>query len=86
MFAYFLSSSLVLSKLYSYNKKTNAFFHACAHNYLITLKNGGLHMIKIKIVHWSYGGSVEKIVTFEKIGDVWESSDGDVTLELIENN
>jgi hypothetical protein len=43
-------------------------------------------MIKIKIVHWSYGGSVEKIVTFEKIGDVWESSDGDVTLELIENN
>ena len=41
-------------------------------------------MIKIKIIHWSYGGSVEKIVTFEKVGDKWESSGGDITLELIE--
>jgi hypothetical protein len=43
-------------------------------------------MIKIKIVHWSYGGSVEKIAIFEKTGDRWESSDGDIILELIENN
>ena len=43
-------------------------------------------MVKIKIVFWSSGGSVEKIVTFEKIGDMWESSEGDITLELIENN
>ena len=43
-------------------------------------------MIKIKIIHWAYGGSVERIVTFEKVSDKWESTDGDITLELIEDN
>lgn len=43
-------------------------------------------MVKIKIIHWTYGGSVEKIVKFEKVGDKWESTDGDITLELIEDN
>jgi len=43
-------------------------------------------MIKIKIVYWSYGGSVKRIVPFEKVGDQWESTEGDITLELIENN
>jgi hypothetical protein len=43
-------------------------------------------MIKVKITHWSYGGSVEKIVTFKEVGDKWESTDGDVTLELVENS
>jgi hypothetical protein len=43
-------------------------------------------LIKIKIVYWAYGGTVEKIVEFEKIGDKWESNDGDVSLELIQDN
>ena len=43
-------------------------------------------LIKIKIIHWSYGGSVEKIVTFHNIGEKWESTDGDIVLELIEAN
>ena len=43
-------------------------------------------MIKIKIIHWAYGGTVERIVAFEKVGDKWESNDGDITLELIEDN
>ena len=41
-------------------------------------------MIKIKVIHWSYGGSVERIATFHKVGEKWESADGDITLELIE--
>jgi hypothetical protein len=41
-------------------------------------------LIKLKIVHWSYGGSVERTVTFDKIGEKWESDDGDIILELIE--
>ena len=43
-------------------------------------------MIKIKIVHWAYGGTVEKIVEFKKVGEKWESNDGDISLELIEDN
>jgi len=43
-------------------------------------------MIKIKIIHWAYGGTVEKTVAFEKVGEKWESNDGDITLELIEDN
>jgi hypothetical protein len=43
-------------------------------------------LIKIKIIHWAYGGSVEKIVSFRNIGDKWESSDGDISLELIEDH
>ena len=49
-------------------------------------KTGEFHMIKIKITHWAYGGTVEKIVAFEKVGEKWESNDGDITLELIEDN
>lgn len=43
-------------------------------------------MIKIKVVHWAYGGTVEEIVEFEKVGDKWESNDGDISLELIQHN
>ena len=41
-------------------------------------------LIKLKICHWSYGGSVEKIIIFTKVGEKWESTDGDINLELIE--
>jgi hypothetical protein len=41
-------------------------------------------LIKLKIIHWSYGGSVEKIITFNKVGEKWKSTDGDITLKLIE--
>lgn len=43
-------------------------------------------MVKLKIIHWAYGGSVEKIVTLQHVGDTWESTDGDITLELIEDS
>ena len=43
-------------------------------------------MIKIKIIHWAYGGTVEKNVTFENVGEKWVSNDGDISLELIENS
>lgn len=42
-----------------------------------------LTVIELKITHWAYGGSVEKIVIFEHVGDTWESTDGDIALELI---
>ena len=41
-------------------------------------------MIKLKIVYWSYGGSVESTITLGKVGEKWKSADGDITLELIE--
>ena len=40
-------------------------------------------MIKLKITHWAYGGSVEKTIVFSKVGEKWELTDGDITLELI---
>ena len=44
---------------------------------------GMILVIKLKITHWSYGGSVEKIITFSKVGEQWQSTDGDITVELI---
>ena len=41
-------------------------------------------MIKIKIKHWSYGGWVEKIVTFHKVGESGQSTEGDIVLEFVE--
>jgi hypothetical protein len=40
--------------------------------------------MKLKIIHWTYGGSVEKIITFSKSGEKWESADGDISLEVME--
>jgi hypothetical protein len=40
--------------------------------------------MKLKIIHWTYGGSVEKIITFTKSGEKWESADGDISLEVME--
>jgi hypothetical protein len=41
-------------------------------------------LIKLKITHWTYGGSVEKTITFSQVGEEWESTDGDITLKVIE--